>query len=29
MMFRESMRISSASLPDPDEERDRLKKVSW
>jgi STE20-like kinase len=28
MMFRESMRISMASPPDPDEERDKLKKVS-
>ena len=28
MMFRESMRISMSSPPDPDEERDKLKKVS-
>lgn len=28
MMFRESMRISVVSPPDPDEERDKLKKVS-
>jgi hypothetical protein len=28
MMFRASMRISMSSPPDPDEERDKLKKVS-
>ena len=29
MMFRESMRISMAANPDPEQERNRLKKVIY